>query len=48
MDENAPDSLARFFRDRGHEVHLVREELLLGTVDQLVAKRGDQLGAVVP
>lgn len=47
IDENVPDSVTAFFRERGHEVHLVREVLLPGTPDPVVATLGDTLGAVI-
>lgn len=36
IDENVPDSVADFLRQRGHEVELVRDVLLRGSPDQLV------------
>lgn len=47
VDENVPDSVARFLRDRGHEVILVRDTLGQMTPDDFVAWVGDNLGAVV-
>jgi predicted nuclease of predicted toxin-antitoxin system len=47
IDENAPDSVSEFFRERGHEVVLVREILPRGTADQIVALVGDEMSAVV-
>ncbi len=47
IDENTPDSVARFFRERGHQVTLVRDILPRGTPDQIVALVGDELHAVV-
>lgn len=47
VDENAPDSVARFLADRGHNVHLVREVLPAGVADPVVAAIGDRLSATV-
>jgi predicted nuclease of predicted toxin-antitoxin system len=47
IDENVPDSVARYFRERGHRVTLVREILPRGTADPIVALVGDELRAVV-
>ncbi|MEA2641644.1 MAG: hypothetical protein QOF51_3038 [Chloroflexota bacterium] len=46
-DENVPDSVAEFFRERGHEVHLVRELFLGGTPDPVIARIGDEMGAII-
>lgn len=47
IDENVPMSVADFFRERGHEVHLVVDLLGAGSPDPLVAVGGDQLSAIV-
>jgi hypothetical protein len=47
IDENVPDSVVPFLRDRGHTVHLSREVLAAGTKDPVIAKAGDLLTAVV-
>lgn len=47
IDENVPNSVVELFRDRGHEVHLVRERLAAGTPDPVVAVIGDRLSAIV-
>jgi predicted nuclease of predicted toxin-antitoxin system len=47
IDENVPDSVTSFLRDRGHEVRLVREEFPAGTPDPVIAKVGDELAAIV-
>ncbi len=47
IDENVPDSLAAFLRDRGHTVYLSREVLAAGTKDPVIAKAGDLIAAVV-
>ncbi|MFN0060953.1 MAG: hypothetical protein ACKVPX_00340 [Myxococcaceae bacterium] len=33
IDENVPESVTRFLRERGHTVHLVRELLPAGSFD---------------
>jgi hypothetical protein len=47
IDENVPDDVADFFRERGHLVILVREMLGVGTADESIAERADELMAVV-
>ncbi len=47
IDENVPDAAARFFRDRGHDVRLVRDLFAPGTLDPIIAAAGDELGAIV-
>jgi predicted nuclease of predicted toxin-antitoxin system len=47
IDENVPESVASFFRDRGHDVRFVRDLLLPGTPDAVVAALGDELAAVI-
>ena len=47
VDENVPDSVARFLAGRGHHVELVRDRLGQMTPDQYVAWVGDELGAIV-
>jgi predicted nuclease of predicted toxin-antitoxin system len=47
IDECVPDSIADFFRARGHQVYLVRELLGAGSPDPLVAVGGDKLSAIV-
>ncbi|MBI2766702.1 MAG: DUF5615 family PIN-like protein [Chloroflexi bacterium] len=47
IDENVPDSVAVFFRERGHRVDLVRERLGQMTPDDFIAWVGDSMGAVV-
>jgi predicted nuclease of predicted toxin-antitoxin system len=47
IDENVPDSVAEFFRERGHDVRLVRELLPAGTADPVIATLGDEWGAIV-
>lgn len=48
VDENVPDSVARFLRDeRGHQVDLVRERLGQMTPDDFIAWVGDDMAAIV-
>ncbi len=47
IDENVPDSVARFFQERGHDVRLVRELFLGGTPDPVIARLGDQMEAII-
>lgn len=47
MDEMVPESVVRFFRERGHDVFLVREALLPSTPDPLVVLAADKNSLVV-
>ena len=47
IDENVPQSVTEFFRTRGHDVQLVREVLLPGTPDEVIAIVGNEIGAIV-
>ena len=47
IDENVPDSVAQFFRERGHDVRLVRDLFLPGTADPVIASVGNDLGAII-
>jgi predicted nucleic acid-binding protein len=47
MDGNVPDCVTRFFRERGHDVRLVREELPIGTPDQIIATVVDELEGII-
>ena len=47
IDENVPNSVVEFFKERGHEIHLVRERLPAGTPDPVIAVIGDRLSAIV-
>jgi predicted nuclease of predicted toxin-antitoxin system len=47
IDENVPQSVADFFVGRGHKVEYVREILLPGTPDPVVAAVGDRMSAVI-
>jgi predicted nuclease of predicted toxin-antitoxin system len=47
IDENVPNSVAEFFRERSHDVRLVRDLFPGGTPDPVIAVAGDELGAIV-
>lgn len=47
IDENVPDSVARFLAARGHEVLYARELLPSGTPDQVIATLGDELECII-
>lgn len=47
IDENVPNSVAKVFSDRGHDVRFVRDILAAGSPDPVVATIGDRLSAVV-
>ena len=47
IDENVPDQVAAIYRARGHEVLLVRDLFPAGTADEVIARRANDLGAVV-
>ena|SRR6266478_325102 len=47
IDENVPNSVAKFFLDRGHDVRFVRDLLPAGTPDPVIAAVGDRLSAIV-
>jgi hypothetical protein len=47
IDQNVPDSVAQFFRERGHEVSLVRETLGRAAPDQLIAVTAELQGVIV-
>src|SRR5690606_16766681 len=47
IDENVPNSVARLFSERGHDVRYVRDLLPGGTPDPVIATVGDRLSAVV-
>ena len=47
IDENVPDSVARFFEARGHEVLYVRDLFPAGTPDPVIATMGDRVSAIV-
>lgn len=47
IDENVPDSVSEFFRQRGHEVVLVRDLLPNGTPDAVISVVGDNEEAII-
>ena len=47
IDEDVPASVAAFFAERGHDVRLVRDLFAAGTPDPVIARLGDELGAIV-
>jgi hypothetical protein len=47
IDEDVPESVAQYLRERGHIIHYVRELSLAGSPDPIVAAAGDRLGAVI-
>jgi hypothetical protein len=47
VDENVPDSVAAFFRERGHDVLLARDHLAIGALDSAIAASGDSFGAIL-
>jgi len=47
LDHNVPDSVARVFAERGHEVVLLRETLPTDSPDQVVATVSERMGAVL-
>lgn len=47
IDENVPNSVAEFFRQRSHDVRLVRDLFPSATPDPVIAAAGDELGAIV-
>ena len=47
IDENVPDSVARVFVERGHDVRFVRDLFPSGTPDPVIATLGDRIGAVI-
>lgn len=47
IDENVPESVARYFASRGHEVRYVRDILPARTADPVVAAVGNKLSAIV-
>jgi len=46
-DENVPDSVGRMLTDAGHDVATLRDHLVPGSPDQVVAKFSELLGAVL-
>lgn len=47
IDENVPESVTDFLRERGHVVRHVRDLFLPGTPDPIIATAGDRMGAIV-
>ena len=47
IDEMVPESVAAFLRTRGHDITLVRDVLLPGAADRVVAAVGDQYSMIV-
>lgn len=47
IDENVPDGVARAIAARGHEVRLVREHLVAGTPDEVVAAAAADIDAII-
>lgn len=47
IDENVPNSVARLFEERGHDVRYVRDLFPAGTRDPVIATIGDRLSAIV-
>jgi predicted nuclease of predicted toxin-antitoxin system len=47
IDENVPESVTTFLRERGHDVRHVRDLFLPGTPDPVIASGADRIGAIV-
>jgi len=47
IDEDVPDSVAKFLEEKGHEVVYAREIVLPGTPDEVIAALGNENEAVV-
>lgn len=47
IDQNVPDSVAQYLRERGHEIELVRESLGRASPDQLIAVTAALQGVIV-
>lgn len=47
IDENVPNSVAKFFAARGHDVRYVRDIFPAGTPDPVIAAMGERLAAIV-
>jgi len=45
IDENVPDSVAKFFAARGHEIRFVRDLFPGGTPDPVIATWGNRVSA---
>jgi predicted nuclease of predicted toxin-antitoxin system len=47
LDHNVPDSVGTVFREKGHEVHLLRDVLLPDSPDQLIAAVSEENGWIL-
>ena len=47
VDECVPESVTKFFRERGHVVRLVRELFPPRTPDPIIAKKADDMSAII-
>lgn len=47
LDHNVPESVARVFRGRGHQVTLVRDILPTDSPDPLIAAVSEEVGAIL-
>jgi predicted nuclease of predicted toxin-antitoxin system len=47
IDENVPNAVANFLRQRGHSVLLVRDQFVAGTADRIIAQWAHQNRAVI-
>jgi hypothetical protein len=47
IDENVPDSVAIFLRERGHAVYLSHDVLAQGAKDHVIARLGDSMASIV-
>jgi len=47
IDENVPESVTDFLRERGHRVDHVRDLYLAATPDPIIAAVADRMGAIV-
>src|SRR5687768_11733006 len=47
IDENVPESVTIYLRERGHDVRHVRDLSLAETPDPIIAAAADKLGAIV-
>ncbi len=43
IDEDVPLSVAKFFRNRGHEVHLVKQSTFEGEPGEIIVKLADRI-----
>lgn len=47
IDENVPESVTEFLRERGHRVDHVRDLYLAATPDPIIAAVADRMGSIV-